>query len=305
MNDELLELEKLRKKAVFVLIIVIAITILITTFFLFFFISKLHFRSAFYIPLLLGGIVGLILAKATGYTKRFEEYQLRFKSVFVGIPFKNNFSDVAFNFENGFNENFISKTGLIQLGNRYFSNDYVEGTYKNVKFQRSDILIQKRTHTGKHSHTITYFNGRWIVVEFNKDFHFDLQVIGEGFHNSRKNKSIFTNQGERRHPIDMEDIEFNQKFHVYGQDDHEAFYILTPRFMELLKNMYNKTDGALMLGFVNNRLHVAINTKKDAMEPSIFKSIDIIQVEQDVQREIQCIMNIIDELSLDRNLYKN
>lgn len=305
MNNKLIELEKLRKKAAAILIIVIVITIIITSFFLFIFISKLHSKGAYYLPILLGGGVGLLLAKVTGYAKRLEEYKLHFKSVFVGIPFKSTFDNVAYNFENGFDKSFLERTGMIQLGNRFFSNDYVEGTYKNVKFKRSDILIQQRTYTGKHSYTATFFNGRWIVVEFNKDFHFDLQVVGEGFHNSNKKKSYFTNEDERRHRIDMEDIEFNQMFQVYGQDDHEAFYILTPRFMELLKSMYRSMDGAFMLGFVDNRLHVAINTKQDAMEPSIFKSIDFIQVEQDVQREIQCIMDIIDGLYLDQNLYKN
>lgn len=304
MNEKLLELEKLRKKTASVLIIVIVITIIITILFLFIFISKLHSKNAYYIPILLGGAVGLLLAKVTGYTKRLEEYSLQFKSVFIGIPFKSTFNNVAFRFENGFNKDFIDKTGMIQLGNRYFSNDYVEGTYKNIKFQRSDILIQQRTYTGKHSHTITFFNGRWIVVEFNKDFHFDLQIVGAGFHNSNKKKSVFTHENERRHRIDMEDIEFNQRFHVYGQDDHEAFYILTPHFMKLLKDMYSSMDGAFMLGFVNNQLHVAINTKQDAMEPSIFRSIDFIQVDQDVKREMQCIMDIIDGLYLDRNLYK-
>lgn len=144
-----------------------------------------------------------------------------------------------------------------------------------------------------------------MIFEFNKDFTFDLQVIGKGFNYSRNNKTFFTSSEDRRQKIELEDIYFNELFTVYAQDDHEAYYILTPAFMEVLKNMFDNMDGAIMLGFVRNQLHVAINTKRDSMEPSIFSRIETYEATQDVQREINAIINIIDGLDLDRDIYKN
>jgi hypothetical protein len=69
--------------------------------------------------------------------------------------------------------------------------------------------------------------------------------------------------------------------------------------------MYDSMDGAFMLGFVRTQLHVALNTRRDSMEPSIISRIETYEVRPDVRREIDAIINIIDGLDLDRDIYKN
>lgn len=303
MNEKIASLENLRKKAskLTTIIIVVSATITILLLTLFRGISGL----GFFISILVGIGSGFLLSIITGCNKLADEYKDKFKTIFVEEPFRAAFTDVIYDPKQGFPQDMIKATDMMMLGNRYYTNDYVMGHYKDVKFERADVKIQQHTSNGKTSHTTTYFNGRWMIFEFNKDFHFDLQIIRNGFYYSQKNKSFFTSREERRHKLELEDMNFNEQFTVYAQDDHEAYYILTPAFMEVLKNMNHVIDGSFMFGFNRNELHVAINTKRDAMEPSIFSSIEVSKVTQDVQREIDTIINIIDGLDLDRDIYNH
>lgn len=303
MENNITSLENLRKKVVKLQLIIIAISLFIAISIMVLFqnTSSLLFAAS----IIIGIVVELLLSYITGANRMEKEYKERFKDILVLMPFRAAFTEIRYYKEQGLPEYIIEATDMMMMGNRYYSNDYIEGYYKGVKFERADVTIQKHIRVGKSSSTITFFNGRWMIFEFNKNFTSDLQVISKNFTFPRNNKSFFTSKEERRHKLELEDVGFNERFTVYAQDDHEAYYILTPAFMEVLKNMLTHTDGAIMLGFVNNQLHVAINTNRNSMEPPIFSSIETSKVTQDVQREIDAIINIIDGLSLDRDIYKN
>ncbi|MBH1941040.1 DUF3137 domain-containing protein [Mobilitalea sibirica] len=304
MDENIYKLETLRKKALFAIFLALTASIIFGFIIFIFLLRASPIRAGIYISLFSGIAIFLLLSKITKCSRYFKDYKMLFKSVLVETPFRKAFSEVEFHNEQGIPKEVIKATGMMCLGNRYYTNDYVRGSYRNVFFERADIKIQQVTHSGKHTHTTTYLNGRWLIFEFNKEFHFDLQIIGKGFHYSQRNSSLFTEREERRHRVDMEDIYFNEQFKVYAQDDHEAFYILTPHFMKVLKDMNNTMDGDFMLGFTENRLHVAIDTGKDAMEPSVFTKIDLTEVSLEVQQEINAIINIVDSLNLDRDIYK-
>jgi hypothetical protein len=72
----------------------------------------------------------------------------------------------------------------------------------------------------------------------------------------------------------------------------------------MLKDLQQNMDGSIMFGFVENKLHVAIHNNKDAMEPKIFDEIDFGVVKEETQTEIKIIMNIVDGLGLDLDIYE-
>lgn len=304
MEKQILDLENLRERIVKNMLIILSASFIFALTTVYIISIRTHnFQIGFFLFAFVGVGSFLLLSIITGYNKKLKEYKTNYKKLFVEAPFQSTFSRVFCDFDQGIDKDIIDRTDLITLGNRYYTNDYIRGSYKDVGFERADIKIQHHTSNGKHSRTVTYFNGRWLILEFNKNFHFDLQIVGKGFNYSQKNNSFFTSENNRRRKIQLEDIRFNEFFNVYAQDDHEAFYILTPQFMDTLKGMYDSMDGDFMLGFVDNKLHVAIHTQKDAMEPSIFKSVKEPNLGE-VQREINTIINIIDGLNLDRDIYK-
>ena len=304
MNDSIQLLEQLRRRAFRLLMLVVAVSIVITLLLFVLIFRNISTSGMFIFPILGGVGSGYLLGHITGYFKAKEEFKHLFKQQMVEAPFRQTFTQVVYDGSNGIDQDVIKATNMMRTGNRYSSNDYVQGFYKDVRFERADVTIQNHVSTGKSSYTETYLRGRWLILEFNKDFHFDLQIISNEFTHYQKNNSIFTEEEDRRHRIELEDMEFNEMFRVLCQDEHEAYYILTPQFMFLLKSLYLSMDGSFMLGFVDNRLHVAIHTDQDAMEPKIFDDIDLLAVQQEVQKEIHIITDLIDHLELDRELFQ-
>lgn len=265
------------------------------------FIGLLQSFSYIYVMLVLGGYF-LSLA-VTIPTKK--EYHSVYKSLLVSEALKTTFDEFKFYPSLGIGQNEIRYTNMMQLGNRYKSEDYIKGIYKGVPFEQSDVLIQNVTSTGKTTTTVTYFMGRWMIFEFNKNFCCDLQVREKGFSYSKRKRGIFVSDNEKMHKIEFEDVDFNNRFNVFGQNNEEAFYLLTPQIMEAMRELQEKTDGKIMFCFVHNKLHVAVNNGKDSFNPPIFKRLDIQEECMQINNEIRLITQFIDVLSLDKTIYKS
>lgn len=293
-KDKISYLEKLRKKVLTHLIIIIVASIIVAITIGIIVSPKVKAINIVLVIFIISGLVTYFLLNLiTGYKKKFKDYKAYYKKLMVEEPFQETFGHVNFDYKKGIDKDTIKNTGIMSLGNRYYSNDYLQGSYKGVRFERADIKIQNRVYTGKHSFTVTYFNGRWITLEFDGNYNFNLQIIGKGFKHAATKSSFFRKKECRRSKIELEDKVFNELFTVYAQSDHEAKYILTPEFIDTLKNMFYAIDGNFMLGFIDNKLHVAINTNKDAMEPSLIKNL---YTTIDVQKEIKIIINIIEKI---------
>lgn len=305
MDKSIQGLENLRKRAATLLGIIASLSITVAVICVILFTSAGMDEIGLYAAIAVGVGFGYLLGLVTGFFDLSKKYKARFKTTFVETPLRKTFTEVYYDGDQGIDEGVIEKTGIMSMGNRYYSNDYVRGYYKDVKFERSDVKIQQHTSTGKSSYTVTYLHGRWLIFEFNKNFNSDLQIISHGFPNPKKKNSFFTETEDRRHRIKLEDIEFNDNFDVLCQDEHEAYYILTPQFMSIIKNMKSTMDGAFMLGFIDNQLHIAIHNEKDAMEPKLFENINLNLIKEEVQAEIKLIISIIDNMDLDRDIYNN
>lgn len=285
-------LEQLRKRALYSLIFLIILGI-------FFILSFMTFRSFLVIPMVIGVIVIVII-----YAKLANDYRTQVKETIVKEMIIKEFDNVHFDIKNGFSRDFIKSTELISMGNIYRSNDLLSGSYHDVDFKQADVHIQQRTSNGKTTSTVTLFKGRWMVYTFNKRFTGYMQIRSNEnrlFGNSKPISWFGSRPSVSR--LKMENEVFNQRFNIYASDDHEAYYILTPHFMEKIIELDDSLQGNLVVGFIDNELHIALYNNQDAFEPSIFRSIDD-EYYQAVQADIDLIKMVIDELTLDVNLYK-
>ncbi len=235
-------------------------------------------------------------------------YTMAFKNFFVKKSLENIFTDLQYFPEAGIRESLIASTEMMYMGDRYHSEDYVSGKYKNIGFIQADVHIEKEyqtTDSDGHTTTsyVTIFKGRWMIFDFNKTFKANVQVCQKKFGNN-KLSSFFSSTKYQK--VEMESEEFNKNFIVHAQDPHDAFYILTPSIMEKIKNLSNQTTGKILLCFINNQLHVGLYDGKDSFEPgSCFKEIDVNEVMNEVANDINKITMFIDELELDNDLFKN
>lgn len=252
---------------------------------------------------LIFSLIIISIIKGIVNNKNIMIFDKEFKNIFVLNSLKEFFNNLSYKPENGFSEEYVQNTGMIYTGDSFTSNDYVSGTYKNIKFEQSDIHIQERHEEedkdgNKKTVWVTIFLGRLMVFDFNKSFSANVQVSSHSFDvNVLSSNKKFVN-------VKMEDDEFNKLLTVYAENEHDAFYILTPHFMEKIKEITKKLNCGVMFGFIDNRLHIAVDDYNDAFEYNIFKPIDEIEIKKNIVKDIKVITNFVDELSLDNDLFK-
>lgn len=249
------------------------------------------------------GIAMMIIIKNIINGKDIKKFNKEYKNVYVLNFLKQNFEDIIYKPEEGINKKEIKKYNTLNLGDRFTSNDYIYGTYKNVKFEQSDIHIQKKyEEEDKDGNKIitweTIFEGRYMIFDFNKNFKANVQVISNNFTKS----SLPHSKNNKK--VKLEDIEFNKMFKIYSEIEHDAFYILTPHFMEKIKKLYKELDAPIKLTFMENKLHVAVNNGENSFEYNVLNPINEKEIEQDITKDIKLITDFVNELNLDNNLFK-
>jgi len=95
-------------------------------------------------------------------------------------------------------------------------------------------------------------------------------------------------------------------FNVYGEDQIEARYILTPALMERIKQLSLRTKGQYYIAFSDNRITVANNSGKNNFEIKQSKSITkddnkmLVEFYQDLCDQFA----IIDDLKLNIKIWR-
>ncbi len=232
-------------------------------------------------------------------------YHRAYKGYFVYNSLNSVFSKLTYEREEGISAETLKSTGMINTGDRYSSNDFVHGEYKDVAFTQADVCIEEE-HTDSDGNTtyVTIFKGRFMIFDFPKKFAYRLEVAEKGF---RANLVPFgrSKDGKKFESIDLESGEFNDLFNTYAEDGFEAFYILDPALMNNILELAEKHKGKLLFCFLDNRLIVGLKDGKDAFEPpSIFKPIDEKAETKIVAEEIGLITSFVDQLKLNRKIFK-
>lgn len=290
-------LEKLRKKALFSALICI----------LCFFLGLFSFFLISPLGILLTLIAVLLFIFRVNKIER--TYVNEYKQSLVRTSLNEIFSDVSFFPENGISWETVKDTQMMYMGDHFTSNDLITAKYNGIPFTQSDVHIQEE-HSDSDGHTYytTVFKGRWMIFEFNKELYRNLQIISKGFTGGRKKggflSNLFSSKNEKYEKISFENEAFNRTFSVYGQNQQEAFYVLTPHIMESLLRLQSASRAPLMLMFVNGALHVASQTGKDAFEPSLFRNTDVARDKQSIIADIRVITSFADALKLENDIYK-
>ena len=259
------------------------------------------------IEILFFGIIAKLLFPALFTAKQKREYILKFKKYFVQSALKTVFTDLTYHPEQGMPRDVIASTKMMYMGDRYTSNDYISGRYKDIGFRQADVHIEEeRESTDSDGNTTTYwvtiFRGRWNIFDFNKTFKADLQVCQKFFGNNKINNWGRENKFQK---VKLESLEFNKRYNVFAQSDHEAFYLLTPPIMEKIIKLDDMNQGRLLLCFIDNKLHIGLYDGKDSFEHApIFKQINEEQVRSNISNDIKQITMFIDELDLDNDLFR-
>lgn len=287
-NEQILE--KLRKKTLTKYIILyIALVVLAVVIFICYFVTFKDYNSNIRLLVL---ITFCTISMGTFLSRNFsKKYKKYYKNIVVSTILKKYFDDILYQHDKGLDAELIKNTNMMRMGNIYNSNDYIEAKYKNVIFKSADVVMCKKDDDENK----VLFRGQWMIFEFNKNFKSVVQVYEKSFQNS-------ISPTLKR--VILENENFNNRFRVYSKDSADAFYILTPQNMEKIQELNAKIPGALLLGFINNRLHIGLCNNKDLFEPSLFRKINLDNDSKKITNQLEIITSFIDILDLENDLFR-
>jgi F0F1-type ATP synthase assembly protein I len=128
--------------------------------------------------------------------------------------------------------------------------DFIQGEYLGVPCNCCDVQSShQETHTDSKGNTTTTtvidFSGSVFSFKFNKTVDYRL-VVTEGF-------TFFSGKG-----IQFESIEFNKMYRTYCEDEHTAFYIITPQLQEGMTDINKSIKGSITFLYRGEELVVVI-----------------------------------------------
>lgn len=116
--------------------------------------------------------------------------------------------------------------------------DYVCGSHKGVSIEVAELSLErrekKRDSEGKtQTESYNVFRGLVVLLGAHKHFNGQTIVVRDG----GKLGNFFKKQFSALENVKLEDPIFENAFEVYGTDQVEARYLLTPSFMERLLHL--------------------------------------------------------------------
>jgi len=191
-------------------------------------------------------------------------------------------------------------SGIIPISTERKLDDHITGEYEGVRIEilEAEFITHRK---GKSKKPVHSFRGLFIHLSMNKQFSGKtiLKADKGGIGNWLQDKTT------KYENVKLEDITFEREFEVFGTDQIEARYLLTPAFMQRvvnLKNMFKGGNGKFQVSFYDN--HILIMIPSDPMfeikkiEPPITLHNEI----KTILDEMQSIFAIIKELKLNENI---
>lgn len=192
---------------------------------------------------------------------------------------------------------------------RYNGDDLVNGVIEKTDFRFSELHTEYKTVTtdkdGKRTeqwHTI--FKGLFAHADFNKEIKGETLVLPDTaeklFGSFGKKLQSVSGRGKL---IKLENIEFEKQFVVYGSDQIEARYILTPTMMEAMVRVNKKYKKDIHFAFSGSRVYMAMSFNKDLFEPRVFKSGVRFEDMKQMNEQFGIIQTIIHEMNLNTRIW--
>jgi hypothetical protein len=192
---------------------------------------------------------------------------------------------------------------------RYKCEDMIQGKVGKTGIAFSEVHAEYMTtsNTGKSQHTEwhTIFKGLFFIADFNKDLHGRTVVLPD---TAEKLFGLFgqtlqswnSSYGQL---VKLEDVEFEKEFVVYGTDQIEARYILSPALMERIVLFQRNVKTKIYLSFLGSKVFAAIPVQENMFEPKVFSSILDFNVIAEYYAQLQLGVGIVDELNLNTRIW--
>nr|WP_314996910.1 DUF3137 domain-containing protein [uncultured Campylobacter sp.] len=268
--------------------------------------------SLFFIIIYIPFFLVALMANASRVIDGLRDYEAFYKNVFVRAAIR----EVGPNFNYDPNAG-ISRKEFCRIGiyspDEFRAEDLISGTYNGVKFSLSEAidipndaklnfgdsaalnLLSAIVFAWETMKDMQAFSGSVLVCEFYKKF------SGQTIVASRTLNTKFLGEKER-----MDDTLFNDEFRVFTDDNVEARYLLTPAFMERLRELKIKFAGEMGVSaaFMDDKFYLFLNGAENKFETTLFSLPPSLEDAALIKKEISELLSIIDELNLGLDIFK-
>jgi hypothetical protein len=239
-----------------------------------------------------------------------KQYRQSFKSNVVLEIVNQINSEWQYLPDSSIGEDTYQRSGLFtQQYDRYLGDDFVTGKIDKTDFQFSELHTQYKQVTygakgRRQEHWVTIFKGLFMHADFNKEFTGTTYVLPDTaerlFGHFGQSIQKLSSRGEL---VKLENPEFEERFVVYGSDQIEARYILTPTMMEAMVNFSNQFNNSVYFSFVGSRVFCAMSFTSDLFEPNIFRSGVNFNDIQEMYNLFGIIETLIKEMNLNTRIW--
>jgi hypothetical protein len=192
------------------------------------------------------------------------KYAREFKKPVVEALLKKWYDVYSYDERGGMPLAEIYNSGLLtRRADRWHTEDLIEGMFNGVQFRTSDVhLEEEHTYTDSkgntHTEWITFFRGRWYQFYLNRDLETTIRIKEK-----KRIKEMITRGLEK---VEVESIDFCDKFMAYADDEHQFFYIFTPVVVEKMIELEKMHKGRFMFSIQGNLVNIGIDDNRDYLE---------------------------------------
>lgn len=264
-------------------------------------------------PILVSRIFAM---RARSLRAKFHGFERTFKSLAVEREVAKSFAEPAFKNitytpDKGLEKQQVKDLGLFAEFDRCYSDDRIEGEYKNLHFEFSDLdLVGEREEEDSEGKKVTVdvrlFQGPVFRFTFGKPFPGRLRIISRRMeeinYNGCSKRTVFGKTrvtSARLHgwpEISTEAQQFNDEFLAFAPDPIAAMRILKPQVIGKICAMSEEIGHPLIFLFDGNEMYAFLHTGAGTFQLSAHNAPEQ-QITQ-VDKDIALILKFLDSVEV-------
>ena len=191
----------------------------------------------------------------------------------------------------------------------YTGEDHFRGKIGKTDIEFSEVtakhLNTTQSNQGSKQEYITISSGVFVIADFNKNFLTQTLVLPDTAEKlfGKFGQTLQSIGAGKKKLVRLENPEFEKEFCVYGEDQVEARYIITPSLMERILIYKRKWKSKISLSFVDSKVYLAINMNKNLFETRIFRPVADYSFMEENLRFLILLTEIVEDLNLNTRIW--
>ena len=148
----------------------------------------------------------------------------------------------------------IKELKLIPSASTFEFTDIIKDDIDGVEYRSMELHATHTTSNGKTTTTVTDFLGKVFEIEYKMEFSYILKE--EKWKRVPKGYEF----------LELEVIDFNSKFNLYTDNNHEIFKVFTPSKIKNMLELEKKHENVMMIVQKTDKLYILLYDNENLFE---------------------------------------